>query len=385
MYYTLGRTSTVGTLLSTADVAKRLNVTRQYIVKLVDQGKLTSETPRVQGQSMWFSLETIERFETSRRPAKISLSSFNKACNFFTLWEQLGHRTAEVSSVWHNLLKVIDVTQPLPHDVNVLIGRWDLDPQVIEKTYTRVTQQLRLLGDEDHLIWRDEENYPPQLAKTKDAPEVLFVRGNELDLLYKPALSIVGTRRASEAGQSRAYKLACLLCERGVTVASGLAKGIDKAAHDGALSVGGNTIAVIGTPLTRVYPKEHADLQKRISSFGLVVSQFYPGAEVQRFFFPMRNAVMSGLSLGTVVIEASETSGALIQAKYCLQQGHKLFIPRSAVDNPSLKWPRTYASQPGAHVFGTIDELIGVLEDEGLLPAMHSHPRRSTIETGILE
>lgn len=331
------------------------------------------------------SLKAIERFENSRLPVNISLPSFYKACNYFTLWELLGHGTAEVSSVWHSLLQSIDVTQPLPNDIGVLIGRWDLDSQVIEKTFTRVTQQLRLLGDDDHLIWRDEANYPPQLAKIKDAPEVLFVRGTELDLLYKPALSIVGTRRASEAGQSRAYKLACMLCERGVTVASGLAKGIDKAAHDGALSVGGNTIAVIGTPLTRVYPKEHADLQKRISSFGLVVSQFYPGAEVQRFFFPMRNAVMSGLSLGTVVVEASEKSGALIQAKYCLQQGRKLFIPRSVFDNSHLKWPRTYASQSGVHVFGTIDELTGALEDEVLLSAKHSHAPLCTLDMEILE
>jgi DNA processing protein len=140
-----------------------------------------------------------------------------------------------------------------------------------------------------------------------------------------------------------------------------LARGVDEAAHRGALDLGGVTVAVLGTPITRAYPREHRELQDRIGFVGALVSQFPPSAKTLPFCFPMRNVTMSGLTLGTVVIEAGEASGALVQARKCLQQGRKLFIPRSAVEDSRLWWPRHYMEQ-GAHVFSTVDELIGVLE-----------------------
>ena len=138
---------------------------------------------------------------------------------------------------------------------------------------------------------------------------------------------------------------------------SGLAKGIDQAAHRGALEAGGDTMAVLGTPLNRVYPAEHKSLQQLIGEAGLLVTQFTPSGKVQPYNFPLRNATMSGLSLGTIVVEASETSGALIQARKCLQQGRKLFIPQSAIDNPSLSWPKTYRDR-GAIVFSEVDPVL---------------------------
>lgn len=137
-------------------------------------------------------------------------------------------------------------------------------------------------------------------------------------------------REASDAGRARARKLARLLAQRGIAVASGLARGIDTAAHRGALDAGGITFAVIGTPLTRCYPSENAELQCRIGQVGAVVSQFAPSSKTRPSCFPMRNATMSGLTLGTVVIEASENSGSLIQARKALEQGRKLFIPRGS-------------------------------------------------------
>jgi DNA processing protein len=137
------------------------------------------------------------------------------------------------------------------------------------------------------------------------------------------------------------------------------------------------TVAVLGTPLTRVYPREHRELQDRIGFVGALVSQFSPSAKTQPFCFPLRNATMSGLTLGTVVIEAGETSGALVQARKCLQQGRKLFIPRSAVEDSRLWWPRQYVER-GAHVFSTVDELIGVLEEANLVP------RREALESSVV-
>jgi len=120
---------------------------------------------------------------------------------------------------------------------------------------------------------------------------------------------------------------------------------------------------VIGTPLTRCYPSENAELQRRIGHVGAVVSQFAPSSETKPYCFPLRNATMSGLTLGTVVIEAADRSGSLIQARKALEQGRKLFIPRSAMENRSVSWPRSVLSR-GAHVFASIDDLIEELHSQ---------------------
>lgn len=237
----------------------------------------------------------------------------------------------------------------------------------VRRAFQRATTDfMDRLAETDQVVERGTPSYPDRLAVTQDAPPFLFVRGN-LELLGRPSIAIVGTRSPSPDGVARAYKLAHLLTKRGIVVVSGLAKGIDTAAHRGALDFGGPTVAVIGTPLDRAYPQENGWLQQAIAQDGVVVSQFAPGTRTERFFFPMRNATMSGLSLATVVIEASDTSGALIQARKSLAQGRKLFIPRSALERESISWPKTYACRPGAHVFDSVDSLMDVLAGEGLL------------------
>ena len=151
----------------------------------------------------------------------------------------------------------------------------------------------------------------------------------------------------------------------GFAVASGLARGNDTSAHLGALDAGGTTFAVIGTPLTRCYPSENADLQRRISHVGAIVSQFAPNSETKPYCFPLRNATMSGLTLGTVVIEAVDRSGSLIQARKALEQGRPLFIPRSAMENRSVSWPRSVVSR-GAYVFTSVDDLLEKVRQPGL-------------------
>ncbi len=215
----------------------------------------------------------------------------------------------------------------------------------------------------DDVIERGQPGYPPLLAATADAPPRLFVRGNA-QALNLPAIAIVGSRQASSEGRARAYRLAYLLAKRRFAVASGLARGVDTSAHIGALDAGGMTFAVIGTPLNRCYPSENAELQRRISRVGAVVSQFAPASKTKPYCFPLRNATMSALTLGTVVVEAADRSGSLIQARKALEQGRKLFIPRSAMENRSVSWPRRAVSQ-GAHVFASVDDVIAKLHSRG--------------------
>ena len=230
-----------------------------------------------------------------------------------------------------------------------------------------VAREAAALGGhapDDVILELGQPGYPPLLATTADAPARLFVRG-EVRVLNLPAIAIVGSREATSEGRARAHRLAFLLAKRGFAVASGLARGIDTAAHVGALNAGGTTCAVIGTPLTRCYPSENAELQRRISHVGAVVSQFAPDSETKPYCFPLRNATMSGLTLGTFVIEAADRSGSLIQARKALEQGRKLFIPRSVMENRSVSWPRSVVSG-GAHVFASVDDLIEKLYPSGL-------------------
>jgi DNA processing protein len=278
-----------------------------------------------------------------------------RASVYFALWEILGRKPGPLGTIWSDLKQQPNLQWP----PRVGLGTDIVGPDA-DAVYTRVRASIDGLSRDVVVLEKGVSPYPHLLEKTSDAPEFIFVEGR-LETLEAPCLAIVGTRNPSDEGRARAYKLGYLLAKRGVTVVSGLARGIDKAAHQGAIAVGGNTVAVLGTPIDTYYPAEHEALQKTIARAGLLVSQFYPGGGVRRYNFPMRNAVMSALCLGTTVVEASETSGALIQARQCLKQGRKLLIPRSAVENPHLTWPKTYLAC-GAICFSEIDEVLAALD-----------------------
>jgi DNA processing protein len=203
-----------------------------------------------------------------------------------------------------------------------------------------------------------DDDYPANLRLIAKLPPFLFVRG-ELRRDDARSVAVVGTRRASEEGRDRARELARLLVAEGVTVISGLAKGIDTAAHTATLAAGGRTIAVIGTGILRTYPAENGPLAERILDRGAIVSQFWPDAPPARYSFPMRNEVMSGISQGTAVIEASRTSGAKMQARLALEQGKQAFLMSSLVTDES--WARDYIEKRGAVEVTSVADVVGRL------------------------
>lgn len=166
----------------------------------------------------------------------------------------------------------------------------------------------------------------------------------------------------SDFGIRRAQKLAMLLTANDFVVASGLAKGIDTAAHNGAIKAGGKTIAVIGTPLDKSYPKENSRLQTYISQSHLLISQYPFAHPVTRINFPSRNYTMSGICYATVVIEASETSGTLIQAKQCMAQKRHLFLLKNLLNRDDLKWPKKYVEK-GAFIISEIEDIPNALRE----------------------
>ncbi|OLB76009.1 MAG: DNA processing protein DprA [Actinobacteria bacterium 13_2_20CM_2_71_6] len=202
-----------------------------------------------------------------------------------------------------------------------------------------------------------DDSYPEQLRDIHQVPPVVFTRGQLAT--DRRAVAVVGTRQPTPQGISTAETIARHLAEAGVTVVSGLAAGIDTAAHTAALQAGGRTVAVIGTGINRSYPAGNAELQHRIAAEGLVLSQFWPDAPPTKTSFPMRNAVMSGYAAATVVVEAAYRSGARTQARLALEHGRPVVLPRQLLTHD---WARDYAQRPGVHVVDDVDDLLATVE-----------------------
>lgn len=243
-----------------------------------------------------------------------------------------------------------------------LVSRGELD---------RVWKQLiGCLGDEVNSVGvrvHGTLDYPTRLREAENPLELIYFRG-DWSLAESPSIAVVGTRSPSDDGASNAARIARALVREGYTVVSGLAKGIDSAAHRAAIEAGGRTIAVIGTPLTEAYPKENSALQELIAREHLLVSQVpflrykQQAFKTRRLFFPARNVTMSALTRATIIVEAGETSGTLVQARAAINQGRQLFILDSCFRRGDLTWPAAYEAR-GAIRVRNISEIMERLKD----------------------
>ncbi|MGE5550300.1 MAG: DNA-processing protein DprA [Bacteroidota bacterium] len=238
-----------------------------------------------------------------------------------------------------------------PHAAEVLAKmRREIDPEA---------EMARVAREDFTVLAGFMPGYPRLLAKIPDPPPVLFVCGRLLSE-DEAAVAIVGTRTPSPAGILTAESLAAGLACQGVTVVSGMARGIDTAAHRGALSAGGRTIAVLGSGLDVVYPRENADLYRRISENGAVISEFALGTRPVQMNFPARNRVISGLSLGVLVVEAANDSGSLITAGHALEQGRDVFAVPGPVDHEGSRGPHRLIKQ-GAKLVESVQDILNEL------------------------
>jgi len=206
------------------------------------------------------------------------------------------------------------------------------------------------------LITRFDPRYPPQLLETDTAPLALFVCGDP-DLLRMPQIAIVGARHATPQGIDNARDFSAELATRGLVVTSGLALGVDGAAHRGALDADGGTIAVCGNGLDRVYPSRHRELAHRIAERGLLLSELPPGSPPRAENFPRRNRIISGLSLGVLVVEAARESGSLITARLAGEQGRSVFAIPGSIHNPLARGCHTLIRE-GARLVETVDDVL---------------------------
>ncbi len=214
----------------------------------------------------------------------------------------------------------------------------------------------------NYVICYDDDDYPPLLKEIPDYPPLLYCSG-DIELLKNPQVAIVGSRKCTPGGARTARNFAATLAQAGLTITSGMAVGIDSQAHLGALSCGGKTIAVTGTGLDRIYPSQNKQLAYDIHENGLLVSEFPLGTGPNKENFPRRNRIISGLSVATVIVEATRRSGSLITARQALEQGREVFAIPGSIQNPQARGCHQLIRE-GATL---VDQTSDIIEELGSL------------------
>jgi DNA processing protein len=229
-------------------------------------------------------------------------------------------------------------------------------PQFFESIHDQIQQYK---SNDIHVISIFDKEYPESLKQIYQPPWAIFAKGNLSLLGREPKLAVVGSRQGSQYGKSAIHFIFPRLIEKGVVIVSGLAKGIDTFAHESALQLNGNTIAVIAGGLYHIYPKENTDLALEMMKTQLVLSEYPPDTKPEKWHFPARNRIISGLSFGTLLIEANIKSGSLITANYAVNEGREVFALPGSIFNP-LSSGTNHIIQQGAKLITSAE---GILED----------------------
>lgn len=382
-------------LFFSKEAAEYLGITVQRLNKLVQDGKIHPLKKNSSG-----AVYHID--ELRRRQEELSIfkeigqggngmfifdtKTKQEALNYATLMNVLGYTEHKLEPLFDELSKVVPVNVPIESEelYKKYADFFHINTEALKIEYKAAYKAFSRLNKTDEIIKRGSPDYPPLLEETAQAPRFLYIRGKKALLFEKRTVALVGSRQASDNAQKNTKRLAEALGKNGITVVSGLAKGIDVAAHSAALQAGYNTIAVIGTNLNQYYPPENKSVQLEIEKKGLVISQFSPANQTQRWFFPLRNGVMSGLSLATVIMEAGETSGALKQADFAHKQGRQIIIPVNVLNNPAITWPHKYV-QNGAAVVEKPLDVLKVLSENNIFTKREPKAKQQTLEEYIME
>lgn len=277
----------------------------------------------------------------------LALSSIQELRNtsMFKLYDRFGSPERILSASAEELVATANINEELIARI-INFNDWD-----------RVKREWGKIKDEGIIftIFHDDI-YPQNLKNIPDPPFFLYIKG-EIKQEDQQAIAIVGTRKATNYGRTTAERLSRELTSRGFTIVSGLARGIDSYAHQGALAAGGRTIAILGCGIDIIYPQENKGLMEEIAKSGAVVSEFPFGTRPIHYNFPRRNRIISGLSLGTIVVEATEDSGSLITAHFALEQGREVFaVPGNIFSDKSLGTHKLI--KQGAKLVERIEDII---------------------------
>lgn len=248
------------------------------------------------------------------------------------------------------------------------------------RPFADLPPELSSLQEGEEVLPMTSPRYPASLLELTDPPPLLFLKGM-VELLHEPAVAIVGSRQATEAGRRTAETMGRRLAQVGITVVSGLALGIDGAAHRGALAVGGKTVAVLGSGLRTVYPRSHHALFREVGERGLLASEFSPGEPALPHHFPRRNRIIAALSRAVVVVEAGKRSGALITVDHGLDLGKDILVVPGSVESPRSQGSNALLRE-GARAIPDPESIVDELRELGLEPPAPSPGAAQSQEEG---
>ena len=310
--------------------------------------------------------------------------------DWLALWRVPGIGPATFASLLHHFGSPREVLKAPRHTLQSMgISRRCLNG-ISKPDFAGVERDMHWQNHPNHeIITLKNPQYPPLLLEIPDHPPVLYVYGN-LEFLTDPQLSIVGSRNPTPGGLINARAFARHLASCGLTITSGLALGIDAASHEAALDSGGVTIAVAATGLDRVYPAKHRQLAQRIVERGAIVSEFPTGVLPKAEHFPRRNRLISALSLGTLVVEATHRSGSLITARYALDQGREIFAIPGSIHNPMARGCHRLIKQgaklveSASDILEELSPILGIIPQQIAAKQTSSPPRTSELTPDCL-
>ena len=331
------------------EAAAYLGISVQRLAKLTKEGKVLPLKKNSSGtvyhldelEKRKRELSIFDSLDKNIKDAgmfKINTAVRQEALNFAVTMNILKASEKKANSLFNGLPLELICT-PMNEELSKWSSILNCSVTDIAGSYSRAAAAFSNLKEDDCIIKFGDDEYPELLARTEEAPRFLYLRGRTELLQNIRTVALVGSRQAGDDGKRNTDRVARVLGQNGIIIVSGLAKGIDVTAHRSALANGFETIAVIGTNLNQYYPSENMEVQKQIEKEGLVISQFSPATKTERWFFPLRDGVMSGLSQATVIMEAGETSGALKQAAFALKQGRLVLIPQNAFMLETISWP----------------------------------------------
>ena len=303
--------------------------------------------------------------------------------NQLEYWLTLLHTPTLGIRTFHTLLSRFGTPQAVFAADDESLKQCALTAETRHAIHNRSTESIRAdldwaAANDHHIITLHDTRYPPLLKSLVDAPPVLYVRGDP-DYLKQPQLAIVGSRTPTAAGRRCATDFARYLSDCGITITSGLARGIDGASHEGALAGLAGTVALVAHGLDIVYPAAHRKLAEAISQHGAIVSEVPIGTAPLKGLFPQRNRIISGLSLGTLVVEAALNSGSLITARQALQQGREIFAIPGSIHNPLARGCHRLI-RDGAKLVETANDILEELA--ALLPQSKPGPAAVAAKPG---
>ncbi len=288
------------------------------------------------------SVQVLQETRAALIFSQLDLSSRREVWGDFSKGQTLAH----IFRIW---------TEQGRSELKILLEKFNPDQEILEC----ISKKIEIISLSDLI-------YPELLRAISDPPFVLYARG-QTSFLNDLSIAVVGSRQASFYGTEQAYRFSRVLSDAGLTIVSGLALGIDQAAHESALNAGGHTIAVLGCGIDVVYPAENSRLFERVAEHGLILSEYPLGAEPRAYHFPRRNRILSGLSLGVLVVEAHERSGSLITAYQALEQGREVYAIPGPVHHITSRGTHQLIREGAALVEAPEEIILSVAEHSGML------------------